>query len=44
MKRTILSFFAAALLAACGNGTGPGAQITLSFSGGASVSSPNPGS
>lgn len=43
MKRTILSLFAVGFLAACGNGTGPGAQISLSFSGGASVSSPNPG-
>ncbi len=43
MKRTILSLFAVGLLAACGNGTGPGTQISLSFSGGASVSSPNPG-
>lgn len=45
MKRAILSLVsAAALLTGCGDGVGPGSQISLSFSGGASVSSPNPGS
>jgi hypothetical protein len=34
---------AAALLTGCGNSVGPGSQISLSFTGGASVSSPNPG-
>ncbi len=44
MKRAILFLMsAAALLTGCGNGVGPGSQISLSFSGGASVSSPNPG-
>jgi hypothetical protein len=44
MKRAILLLMsAAALLTGCGNGVGPGSQISLSFSGGASVSSPNPG-
>lgn len=41
MKRTIFSLFAVAFLAACGGSTGPGSQVSLSFSGGASVSSPN---
>ena len=45
MKRAILSLMsAAALLTGCGNSVGPGSQVSLSFSGGASVSSsPNPG-
>lgn len=44
MKRAILSLMsAAALLTGCGDGVGPGSHISLSFSGGASVSSPNPG-
>lgn len=44
MKRAILSLMsAAALLTGCSDGVGPGSQISLSFSGGASVSSPNPG-
>ncbi len=45
MKRAILSLMsAAALLTGCSDSVGPGSQISLSFSGGASVSSsPNPG-
>ena len=44
MKRAILSLMStAALLTGCSDGVGPGSQISLSFSGGASVSSPNPG-
>ncbi len=44
MKRTILSLLTAALLTACGDSTAPGAQVSLSFSGGPSVASPNLGS
>ncbi len=44
MKRAILSLMsAAALLTGCSDSVGPGSQISLSFTGGASVSSPNPG-
>ncbi len=44
MKRAILSLMsAAALLTGCSDSVGPGSQISLSFSGGASLSSPNPG-
>jgi len=44
MKRAILSLMsAAALLTGCSDGVGPGSQISLSFSGGTSLSSPNPG-
>jgi hypothetical protein len=44
MKRTILSLLTAALLTACGGSTAPGPQVSLSFSGGPSLSSPNLGS
>jgi hypothetical protein len=44
MKHTFFSLLtAAAFLTACGGSTAPGSQVSLSFSGGASVSSPNPG-
>lgn len=44
MKRTILSLMsAAALLTGCSDGVGPGSQISLSFSGGAGISSANLG-
>lgn len=44
MKRTIISLMsAAALLTGCSDGVGPGSQISLSFSGGAGISSANPG-